>query len=196
MAHGAWRIGVVFAGGSRTVSPALARKIVAAAEQVPVIGVYQLQDVATILQISGAVGLRGAQLHGDYPREAARQLQEGGLEVWRVASIVPDLPAGEQVENCLGNADVLLVEPRHSDGRGGKGVALDLRRAREARQAVHGPRFALAGGLRSDTVIEAIRFVGPDVVDVSSGIESAPGIKDPAQLVRFLEQVRDAYPRA
>lgn len=196
IAHGAWRLGVVFAGGPRNVSQALAGQIVAAAGPVPVIGVYRLQDVATILQISGAVGLRGAQLHGDYSREAARQLQQGGLEVWRVASIAPDRPASQQVEDRVENADVLLAEPRHADGRGGKGVAMDLQSALEARRAVHGPRFALAGGLTPATVVEAIRVVGPDLVDVSSGIESGPGIKDPAKLVRFLEQVRDAHPRA
>ena len=194
--HGAWRLGIVFAGGPRMVSRSLAREIVRAAQVVPVIGVYRSQDVATILEISRAVGLRGAQLHGDYPAEAARELRDGGLEVWRVASISPERPVPGQVEGLLEQADVLLVEPRHLDGHGGKGVAMDLDRAREARLAADGPRFALAGGLTPDTVAEAIRFVGPDVVDVSSGIESAPGIKDPAQLVRFLEQVRDANPRA
>ena len=195
-AEGAWRLGVIFAGGPRTVSQALAREIVVAAGPVPVIGVYRLQDVATILQVSEAAGLRGAQLHGNYSREAARQLQLGGLEVWRVAAITPDRPAGPQVEECVANADVVLAEPRHADGRGGKGVAMDLQVALAARRATQGTRFALAGGLTPDTVDEAIRFVGPDVVDVSSGIESAPGIKDPAKLVRFLEQVRDAHPRA
>lgn len=196
VAQGAWRLGVIFAGGPRTVAPMLAREIVIAAGEVPVIGVYQSQDVGTILQISRLTGLRGAQLHGDYTSEAARQLRANGLEVWRVLSLAPDQPVVGQVTGGLGDADVLVIEPRHLDGRGGKGVALDLLRAREARQAAEGVRVALAGGLTPDSVREAIRFVGPDVVDVSSGIESAPGIKDPVKLARFLEQVRDASLRA
>ncbi len=193
--HGAWRLGVIFAGGPRQVSQARAREIVAAAGAVPVIGVYRSQDVATILQISKAVGLRGAQLHGDYRDESARRLQESGLEVWRVVSLLPGRPTESQIEGCLAHADVLLVEPRHVDGRGGKGIVLDPQLALEARRAVRGVRFALAGGLTAGAVAEAIRVVEPDAVDVSSGIEIAPGVKDPAQLIRFLEQVRDPHAR-
>lgn len=194
VSHGAWRLGVVFAGGPRTVSPALAREIVLAAGDVPVMGVYQSQDIGTILQISKVTGLRGAQLHGDYSSEAAGTLRASGLEVWRVASIAADQPVAGQICDWLGNADVVLIEPRHHDGRGGKGVALDLVRARAARREAAGVRVALAGGLTPESVLEAIQFVGPDIVDVSSGVESAPGIKDPVKLARFLEQVRDAYP--
>ena len=195
-ALGAWRLGVVFAGGPRTVSVDLARAIVHAAGTVPVVGVYQSQDVRTILQISEVTGLQGAQLHGEYSSEAAGELRAHGLEVWRVAPIAPDQLVAGQVTRWLGNVDVLLIEPRHHDGRGGKGVALDLRRAREARREAAPVRVALAGGLTPQSVRAAIRFVGPEIVDVSSGVESAPGIKDPVMMARFLEQVRDAYPRA
>jgi phosphoribosylanthranilate isomerase len=196
VAHGAWRLGVVFAGGPRMVSRVVAREIVSAAGDVPVIGVFQSQDVRTILQIAAAAGLRGAQLHGEFPDQAIRDLHAGGLEVWRVATIVPDQPVAGQFSGWVERADVLLVEPRHLDGLGGKGVALSLARAREARLAAGRLRFALAGGLTPDSVGDAIRFVRPDVVDVSSGIESAPGTKEPAKLARFMEQVRDAFPRA
>ena len=192
-ASGAWRLGVVFAGGPRTVTVGVAREIVAAAGAVPVLGVYRSQDVETILKISRAAGLRGAQLHGAYGGEAAQRLHAAGLEVWRVAPIVPGRPVADQLTGSLDHADVLLVEPRHPDGLGGKGIALELRLAREACAAAGSVRVALAGGLTPDSVGEAIRLVQPDVVDVSSGIEIAPGIKDPGQLVRFLERVRDAY---
>ena len=72
---------------------------------------------------------------------------------------------------------------------GGAGVALDLAVAREARARLAGATMVLAGGLRPDTVGEAVALVRPEVVDVSSGVEHLPGIKDPEKIARFMEAV-------
>jgi phosphoribosylanthranilate isomerase len=190
---GAARLGVIFAGGPRLLTPAKAREVVVAAGDVPVIGVYQSHDVGSILHMSKSIGLRGAQLHGTYSDQDALQLREAGLEVWRVVLLNSAIPAPEALQGEARHADVFLLEPRHPDRAVGDRATLDLALARQGRQAAMGARVALAGGLTPDSVAEAIRVVGPHLVDVSSGVESAPGIKDPVKLERFLEHVRDAH---
>jgi phosphoribosylanthranilate isomerase len=193
---GASRLGVVFAGGPRLVNEALAASIVAVAGGVPVIGVYQRHDAEAILRVSAATGLRGAQLDGEYTAADGNRLRAAGLEVWRVVHLheMDGEPAMLQAE-AMG-ADVLLLEPRHPDRVAGARAALDLVQARLVRLSAPGSRVVLAGGLTAESVADAIRVVGSDGVDVSSGVESAPGIKDPVKMARFLEQVRDAYPSA
>ena len=197
-AHGASRLGVIFAGGPRQRTPAHAREIVAAAGGVPVLGVFGTQSVEEILAIAGAARLAGVQLHGPSSVEVARRLRAEGLEVWRVARVPQGVPA--MLVGFAEEADLVLLEPRLEGeplASGGRGVAIALPAAREARQQLPpAVRVGLAGGLTPDTLAAAIRLVGPDLVDVSSGVEGAPGIKDPARLIRFLEIARDAHPAA
>lgn len=192
VAHGAARLGVVLAGGPREVTPARAAEIVAAAGGTPVLAVVRPGPATALLELAAATGVTGIQLHGASTPELARRLREAGLEVWRVAAIDPEAdPARVALEAAVG-ADAVLVEPRIDGRSGGQGIRLELVRARQAREALREVRMVLAGGLRAESVAEVIRHVGPDLVDVSSGVESAPGRKDPVRLARFLEAVRDA----
>jgi phosphoribosylanthranilate isomerase len=187
-AVGASYLGVVFAGGSRAVSPRRAGDIVAAAAGVPVLGVFADQSFEEILQIRDQAGLSGAQLHGTYSRSVAERLRAAGLQVWRVVRIaVPsDL---DSLREAAPDSDAVLVEPRVSHARGGAGVPLDLAVAREARRRLAGHTMALAGGLTAETVAAALEFVRPEIVDVSSGVERLPGIKDHDKIARFAEAV-------
>lgn len=189
---GAWRLGVIFAGGPRLVDSKAAREIVAAADGVPVLGVFGEASFDQILDVIAETGLSGVQLHHDPGPEVAARLRGMGVEVWRVASVSGEGTLADLLAERGQAADALLVEPRHTDGMGGKGVALPLDLAVTARRAAPSLPFVLAGGLHAGNVAEAIRLVGPDAVDVSSGVESAPGRKDAERLIRFLEMVRDA----
>ena len=184
---GAGYLGVVFAEGARTVSEDGAREVVAAASGVPVLGVFATQPPDQILRIAGACGILGAQLHGQYSRADAARLRREGLEVWRVVRIgtPSDL---DSVESAEDEADAVLVEPLVAHLRGGAGIPLDLALAREARHRLVG-RMVLAGGLGPENVGAALVQVRPEVVDVSSGVESRPGVKDPQQITRFAEAV-------
>jgi phosphoribosylanthranilate isomerase len=183
---GASFLGVVFAGGPRVVTPERAAEVTAAANGVPVFGVYGTQSVEDILRISRAAGLSGAQLHGAYSRAAAIRLRAEGLQVWRVVRIAApgDL---DGLSDAARDTDAVLVEPRVPHAPGGAGVSLDLAVAREARARLAGTMMVLAGGLTPESVAEAVALVRPEAVDVSSGIEYLPGIKDPDKIARFLE---------
>jgi phosphoribosylanthranilate isomerase len=185
---GASYLGVVLAAGPRRVTPKQAGELVAAAAGVPVFGVFVEHALEDILQICQQTGLSGAQLHGSYSGPDARHLRERGLEVWRVVRIAA--PADlDLLVPAIADSDAVLVEPRVETARGGAGVALDLAVAREARSRLAGHAMVLAGGLTPETVIEALDLVRPDVVDVSSGIERQPGVKDPDKILNFVEAV-------
>jgi phosphoribosylanthranilate isomerase len=185
---GASYLGVVFAGGPRAVTPARAGEVVQAGSGVPVLGVFADQPVEEILQICEQAGLSGAQLHGSYPPSVAARLRAAGLRVWRVVRIA--VPADlDALREAIPESEAVLVEPRVSHSRGGAGVSLDLAVAREARGRLAGHPMALAGGLTPETVTEALALVRPEIVDVSSGVERQPGIKDANRLARFVEAV-------
>ena len=191
-AQGAWRLGVVFASGPRVVSTAQAREIVAAASGVPVLGVFGSQPVRTMLETIRAAGLAGAQLHGEHSADVARQLRAAGIEVWRVLPIGPGMDLSTLLTDAVRDVDAVLLEAQSAAGSGGKGIPIAPDLARTARLAAPDARVVLAGGLTADNVCDAIGVVRPDAVDVSSGIESSPGVKDRDLLARFLENVRAA----
>lgn len=191
---GATYLGVVYAGGPRRVTDVEAREVVAAAEGTPVLAVWGPPDREAILRSRELAGFTGVQLHGGSDVALAEQLRNDGLIVWRVLRIgsAADL---SHLEHMKEGADALLIEPRIPGVQGGAGVALDLDLARDARvrfgttqHPTPNTRFALAGGLRPDTVRAAIAAVRPDIVDVSSGVERSPGVKDPFLIRRILDQ--------
>jgi len=184
---GAAYLGVVFAGGPRAVTVLGAREVVRAAGGVPVLGIFAAQSPDEILRIGEKAELSGAQLHGPYSRADAARLRAHGLEVWRVARIAGPSDLDTLGETVL-DSDTVLVEPRVPHALGGAGVSLDLELGREARSRVVGP-MALAGGLTPDNVGQALVQVRPEIVDVSSGVERRPGIKDPNTIARFVEAV-------
>jgi len=188
VAAGADYLGVVFAGGPRHVTAQTASEVTQAAGVVPVFGVFGEQSVDEILRISGAAALAGVQLHGTYRREHAARLRAEGLRVWRVARLAGPEDLGLLRESAV-DADAVLVEQLVAHASGGSGVALDLALAGEARARLAAGAMVLAGGLTPETVAAAVALVRPDIVDVSSGVERLPGIKDPDKIARFLEAV-------
>jgi phosphoribosylanthranilate isomerase len=125
------------------------------------------------------------QLHGhESPARVADVRARHGLPVMKALGVAgeEDLP---QVEAYAAVADQILVDakpPKGADLPGGNGLAFDWRLVAGRRWPVP---WMLAGGLTPGNVAEAIRLTGARQVDVSSGVESAPGVKDPAKVAAF-----------
>lgn len=98
--------------------------------------------------------------------------------------------AADLVQQTI-NASAILLDAHHDGAYGGTGRTVDWDVAAEIVQRAERP-VILAGGLNPDNVGEAVRRVRPYAVDVSSGVESKPGIKDPVRLRDFVEAVKTA----
>lgn len=146
-------------------------------------------DDALVDALAATGALDALQLHGKETPERAAQLKgRTGLGVWKVISVktAADLAAGPAYS---GAADFLLYDAKTPDGAampGGMGMRFDW-----ALLAGHRPAlpWGLSGGLDPDNVAEAIRQTKAPLVDVSSGVENAPGIKDVDKIAAFCKAV-------
>ena len=193
---GASYLGVIFAGGPRELEPHAARAVLEAVEHSTArVGVFARADPWHIAGIAAEVGLDVVQLHGDpTPQEVAAVREAFGGTIWAVSRprdgmLPPDVAALFTV------ADAVVVDPWSATALGGTGTQLpwvtlrpQIDRARSSGSA----ELVLAGGLRPDNVSDAILAIAPDVVDVSSGVERAPGKKDHDLLRAFADAVRQA----
>ena len=189
-AAGAAYLGVIFAGGPRERTPEEARDTLSG-RRARKVGVFAAQPADEISRIASLVGLDVIQLHGasDTDRVAAVRAATG-LEVWAVVrtstGILPD-----DAEELADAADALLVDAMVPGQLGGSGVAVPwIQLGESLDEMTAGHRIVLAGGLTPDNVAEAIDYVSPMVVDVSSGVESAPGIKDQKLVRAFIAAAR------
>ncbi len=174
---GAAAVGFIFWPGSpRVVSASAAATVVKTLPSaVMKVGVFVNQTRAEIEAIVHEAGLTAVQLHGDETPEFAAALQLPVIKA--VSQVTPDLdrwPAHV----------TLLVDAYDPIRRGGTGATADWR---QAAALAHHRRVMLAGGLNAGNVASAIATVQPFGIDVSSGVESSPGIKDP-QKIRALFQ--------
>lgn len=186
-AAGATYVGVVLVpGGPRALTAAAAQAVRREVLPGRLAAVVAETDADAVLRLRDDVGFDIVQLHGGGSEALEARLQAAGLEVWRVER----LSAAPFVPRALGAASALLIEPRIEGRLGGTGTPLPLQHAAAVRRAMPTARLVLAGGLTPETVAAAVAVVAPDVVDVSSGVESRPGIKDPARVSRFLEAIR------
>ena len=184
---GAWALGMIFwAGSRRACEVAEAQRIAAALRrQVELVGVFVDAPLDELAEIAEAVPLSIVQLHGDEgPRYADEVARRTGAKIMKAVAV----RNGGDVDR-LGafHTDLHLLDAHHPDLRGGTGTTFDW-------ELVRGRRFSvplvLSGGLTPENVGDAIAATEPYAVDVASGIESAPGIKDPAKLAAFAAAVQ------
>lgn len=191
-AAGATYLGVIFAGGPRERTPMHARDTLAG-RRARRVGVFSNQPADAIATLVEMVGLHVIQLHADPAPERVQEVRAAtGAEVWAVVrsadGILPD-----DIEALCEEADALVIDALVPGGLGGSGVTVPWIRLGESLDALdYHPRIVLAGGLTPENVAEAIDYVAPSVVDVSSGVESSPGIKDHARIRAFIAAVRSA----
>ncbi len=154
-------------------------------------------DDATLDAIVGAVPLDMLQLHGrEAPERVAEVKARYGLPVMKAIGVADEGDLAGLLEMSLA-ADQLLIDAKPPKGAalpGGNGLAFDWRLL-VGRKWLR--PWMLAGGLTPENVAQAVRLTGARQVDVSSGVESAPGVKDPARIAAFVQAaqgVRDGVP--
>jgi phosphoribosylanthranilate isomerase len=194
---GADAVGFVFAPSPRRVTAERAARIVrqlpAALEKIGVFVDAGFDEIAATVE---AAGLTGVQLHFDAPTALAAGLREkfgarlrilgvvhfGSAAVGRVAAMASDAPF-----------DALLVDSRTATAVGGTGQAYDWDAARSLIFGADAKmKFVAAGGLTPENVAGAIAALRPWGVDVVSGVEAAPGRKDPTKVRAFVDHARAA----
>lgn len=193
---GASAIGFVFWPGSpRYVSPEHARELVRrTASRVKTVGVFVDESVETVMNVMDTVGLDAAQLHGresaEYCRRLMARLSASAEATARRAVIKAiNLKDGTPVMFDEFDSEVLILIDAHDPSlHGGTGRTVNWD---SARQIALSRKAILAGGLTPDNVGRAVDSVRPYGVDVSSGVESAPGVKDPDKLSHFFEALHD-----
>jgi phosphoribosylanthranilate isomerase len=180
-------VGFVFAAGSkRVIDPQKARELV---QLVPAfvarVGLFLDQDAEQVGSILEHVPLSLLQFHG---REDAAYCRQFGLPYIKAVSM-NSRHAAEQAEREFPDAAALLMDSHEPGGLGGTGRVFDWKRIGQT-----GRPLILAGGLTPDNVRQAVHLVKPWAVDVSSGVEEAPGIKNAEAMRRFIEQAKSEYP--
>ena len=185
---GASALGFIFWPGSpRSVSAAAAKVITAnVPADVLKVGVFVDQPDSDVARIMDEAGLDIAQLHGHETAEYCRRLMERLDHAGARRTIFKAIAPGNGAASIddLDPDIILLVDAHDPQRHGGTGKTADWD---SARQIAAARKTILAGGLTAANIKLAVRTVRPYGVDVSSGVESAPGIKDPGRLRSFFE---------
>ncbi len=185
---GADALGFIFVPTSpRALTPAAAGAIIA---QLPPlltpVAVVRNEPVEVVREILTLSGCRVVQLHGDEPPEYLEALGLPAMKAIGVAG-ADDLDA---IARYRATARAVLLDTKVAGHSGGTGQTFDWQLARQAQR--YGLPLVLAGGLHPGNVAAAIRAVHPYAVDISSGIELAPGRKDPALMRQLFAAIRQA----
>lgn len=180
VAMGADAVGFVFAPSPRQIAPQVAADIIKRLPpEIVTVGVFRDEAPRRVLNIAQLAGLRAVQLHGRETPDVAQWLKE------RLPMVIQAFPAGdERVRRAADyGADLVLLDGPNP----GSGRTFDWALAGDVPA---GQRFLIAGGLTADNVATAIRRARPWGVDVASGVEREPGLKDPIRLRSFIAAVR------
>jgi len=182
--HGANALGFVFWPESpRYISPERAAAIIAALPSgVNTVGVFVNETVDGIKRVAAETGISTVQLHGDESPAYANGLEWPVLRATTVEQI-------EEASAAWPPGTTFLMDTADPVRRGGTGRTIDWQQAASAART---RRIVLAGGLTPDNVTEAVATVRPFGVDVSSGVEDAPGVKNGDKVARFIQSARSA----
>jgi len=181
-------------GSSRRIDPSLASEIVAALPPTAhAVGLFVDRPPDEVASLADRVGLKTVQLHGDEPPTDLVAI--GHLRIVR-AFRLGDAEAVARMLRYLGRSEELgrppyaiLIDGHVAGQPGGTGHAIDLEILRVLPSL---PNLILAGGLTPENVAGRIVQVRPWMVDVASGVESAPGCKDPERVAAFVRAARQA----
>ncbi|WP_413161232.1 phosphoribosylanthranilate isomerase [Capilliphycus salinus ALCB114379] len=149
------------------------------------IGVFANASAEEIGQTLSLSELTGIQLHGNETLEYCDRLRELFPDLELIKAIRVKTPeALNLAETYVNHVDTLLLDAYHPEQLGGTGHTLDWNSLQQFRPAC---QWLLAGGLRPDNIIEALKLLKPDGIDLSSGVEQSPGDKDLTKVTQLFE---------
>ena len=183
---GANALGFIFAKSPRRISPEKAKEITQRISPfVKTVGVFVNEASSTIREIVHFCGLDLIQLHGNETVSDCAELGPGVIKAFRVK--------GEETLSRItpykGHVRAILLDTYQKGVDGGTGKTFDWRLACRAKTC--GIPTVLSGGLNPGNIQEALNKVTPSAIDISSGVEERPGIKDHERIRLFMEKVRD-----
>jgi phosphoribosylanthranilate isomerase len=181
---GAAYLGVVFAPSSpRVVTPAAAASLLDGLD-VRRVGVFVDAPVVETVSAAAVAGLDVLQLHGDEDPETVRALRdEGAWHVWKAVRVRGPGDVERALERFAGVVDGFLLDAWSPAAHGGTGSRFGWEEVAPLRDLVPtGVLFVVAGGLRAENLERAVRLLRPDALDLSSGVEVSPGVKDAAAI--------------
>jgi phosphoribosylanthranilate isomerase len=183
---GANALGFIFAESARRISPEKAREITQRISPfIKTVGVFVNETSSTIREIIQFCGLDLIQLHGNETVSDCAELGSGIIKAFRVK--------GEETLSRItpykGHVRAILLDTYQKGVDGGTGKTFDWRLACRAKTC--GIPMVLSGGLNPENIQEALNKVTPSAIDISSGVEERPGIKDHERIRLFMEKVRD-----
>lgn len=189
--HGASHVGFVFFPKSpRNVDPDQAAALaVQVPDHVARVGVFVDPDDEFVARAIAAARLTAIQLHGDEaPERVAALKARHKIDVWKAIPVKAraDLAAAARYRSAADRIVYDAKTPAGSDIPGGMGLRFDWKLLDGF---VHPLPWVLSGGLGARNVAEAVAVTGARLIDVSSGVESAPGVKDVDKIAAFLQSV-------
>lgn len=184
---GADALGAVFYPGSKRAmtSDKLASVFASVPESVRRIALFVNPQRELVEQVCATGMIDWLQFHGS---ESVAYCESFDRPYVKAIHMDPDTNAAE-LANLYQSAEFVLLDKYDKQAPGGTGKTFDWQPLAEMREAFSG-RLVLAGGLTPDNVAEAVRIVRPDGVDVSTGVENGPGIKDHERIRQFIEGAR------
>jgi phosphoribosylanthranilate isomerase len=194
---GADYVGVILApGGPRTRSESSAAAILRATPAVARVGVFVDPDPDIAIGLAERLGLAVIQLHGDERTGAVARIRAAGpWRVWKAVRPRTGREFATSVARWAGRVDGILVDGFSDAARGGTGARFPWDEVAARRGAVDDTTdLIVAGGLSPDNVALAVERMGPDVVDVSSGVEVERCVKSAERVRSFIEAARNAPP--
>lgn len=152
-----------------------------------IVGLFVNPTGEDIDRVRAVVPLDVIQLHGDEPPQFVSRLRmTSGLDVWKAIAVRKTCDL-EEAQRYRGAASLILYDAKPAEGvdlPGGNGLRFDWNLLRGHR---HVMPWALSGGLDAGNIAEAVRMTNAPLLDVSSGVESAPGVKDVDKIAAFLK---------
>lgn len=181
---GAWALGFVFYQKSRrSVHPSYAARLISQLpDSVFKVGVFVDPTAEEVRQTQKETGIQILQFHGEETPEFCGQF---GIPYFK--SFHLEKPQDLSKPKLYSDAMAVLVDSQTRTLKGGTGVCADWALAAQIQKP---PMLILAGGLNSQNIHEAIRLTAPDAVDISSGLEDSPGIKNQKKMKDFFKKVR------